>query len=189
MQETQLNLDVLDDKDSQFSYPGMFNRWSSAIYEISRKFSAEKDEHATTLEILNMLRCYEWEAKAVLVLLAFAFNYGDFLVVAQPYPTNPLVKSVPLIKSFPETQGPVDKFKPKFDAVSSLIKSTLDVAKTIFYLTEFASKNIFNFDLERLSFATSQIPISVYWTIRSILACASQILGLTGMGYEYDNHF
>ncbi|KAJ0007461.1 hypothetical protein Pint_28840 [Pistacia integerrima] len=69
-------------------------------------------------------------------------------------------------------------------SVSNLIKSTLNVIKCIVELTEFASKNTSNEKPETMVAATSQIPEAVYWTIRSILACASQILGLTGMGYE-----
>ncbi|KAJ0074737.1 hypothetical protein Patl1_33306 [Pistacia atlantica] len=157
----QVQLDVLDDKALQFNFLDMLDLLSSTINNISRKFSG-----------------------VVLALAAFGFNYGEFLVVAQPYSTNPLVKSVPLIKQFPETQEPVDTFTPKFEAVSNLIKSTLNVIKCIVELTEFASKNTSNEKPETMVAATSQIPDAVYWTIRSILACASQILGLTGMGYE-----
>ncbi|KAJ0007688.1 hypothetical protein Pint_28818 [Pistacia integerrima] len=181
---TQVHLDVLDDKALQFNFLDMLDVLSSTINNISLKFSGGEDEHATTLEILNILKSYEWDAKVVLALAAFGFNYGEFLVVAQPYSTNPLVKSVPLIKQFPETQEPVDTFTPKFEAVSNLIKSTLNVIKCIVELTDFASKNISNEKPETMVAATSQIPEAVYWTIRSILACASQILGLTGMGYE-----
>ncbi|KAJ0007014.1 hypothetical protein Pint_28825 [Pistacia integerrima] len=100
---TQVQLDVLDDKALQFNFVDMLDLLSSTINNISRKFSGGEDEHATTLEILNILKSYEWDAKVVLALGAFGFNYGEFLVVAQPYSTNPLVKSVPLIKLFPET--------------------------------------------------------------------------------------
>jgi hypothetical protein len=59
-----------------------------------------------------------------------------------------------------------------------------DVAKCIVEFKELPSQYITPDTPEMLT-ATAHIPTAVYWTIRSIVACTSQIVGLTGMGHEY----
>ncbi|KAJ0075779.1 hypothetical protein Patl1_33422 [Pistacia atlantica] len=126
--------------------------------------------------ILEILRSYNWDAKAVLPLVAFAFNFGDFLVMAQPYASNPLLKSVPLLKELPKTQERVDTFKAKIVELSNPIKATLNMTKCIVEFIEFESHNTISFWNKR------DIVSAVYWTIKCIVGCSSQILGLTGMG-------
>ncbi|KAJ0113605.1 hypothetical protein Patl1_02886 [Pistacia atlantica] len=46
-------------------------------YEIAYKTSSKENSDIITLDILNLLSNYEWNAKLVLVLAAFAFNYGS----------------------------------------------------------------------------------------------------------------
>ncbi|KAJ0075539.1 hypothetical protein Patl1_33431 [Pistacia atlantica] len=177
---TQMQLNVLDDKAFQFDH--MLDLLSSTINEISCKICCKfpgggDHELATTLEIFKTLRSYEWDAKAVLALVAFALNFGEFLVMPQPFSSNPLVKSVSLLKELPEPQESVDTHKPKCEEVSNVIKAALNVTKWIVELREFESQNDINADQMKISTA-------VYWTIRSIVGCASQILALAGLGYE-----
>ncbi|KAJ0075151.1 hypothetical protein Patl1_33452 [Pistacia atlantica] len=177
---TQMQLNVLDDKAFQFDH--MLDLLSSTINEISCKICCKfpgggDHELATTLEIFKTLRSYEWDAKAVLALVAFALNFGEFLVLPQPFSSNPLVKSVSLLKELPEPQESVDTHKLKFEEVSNVIKAALNITKWIVKLREFESQNDINADQMKISTA-------VYWTIRSIVGCASQILALAGLGYE-----
>ncbi|KAH8495395.1 hypothetical protein H0E87_018538 [Populus deltoides] len=74
--------------------------------------------------------------------------------------------------------------KPKFEELTSLIKVMMDVAQCIFEFKELPSQYITPDTPEMLT-ATAHIPTAVYWTIRSIVACASQIMGLSGKGHEY----
>lgn len=120
----------------------------------------------------------------MLALAAFALNYGEFWVVAQLYPGTSLAKSVSLLKQLPEILERVDILKPKFEALRDLIKAMLDVTKCIVEFKELPSKYI-SPDTPEMLTATAHIPTAVYWTIRSIAACASQIMGLVGMGFEY----
>ncbi|KAJ0007019.1 hypothetical protein Pint_28828 [Pistacia integerrima] len=185
--QPQVEQDVWDDKAFHFDFPDELDVLSSTIIEICRKisckFSGDADEDTTTFGILNTLSSYRWDEKAVLALAAFAFNYGEFLVAAQPYSSNPLIKSVSLLKQLPETQESSGTFKPKFEEHNDLIKATINVTKCVVELIQFTSQNISHFKPERINSATSGIPIAVYWTIRSIVACTSQIMGLTGMSY------
>lgn len=211
-QGTQTQLDVLDDKTFQAGFFDMLDLLSftinkiscevlkfhlffivlawkqkliySLFIQISCKCSGGGDAHATTLGIFNVLTSYSWDAKVVLALTAFALIYGEFWVVAQLYPTNSLAKSVSLLKQLPEILERFDTLKPKFEALGNLINSMLDVTKCIVEFKELPSQYI-SPDTPEMLTATAHIPTAVYWTIRSIVACASQIMGLVGMGFEY----
>jgi hypothetical protein len=124
----------------------------------------------------------------VLALAAFAVNYGEFWLVAQLYSSNPLAKGLAILKQLPEILEYTDTLKPKFEALTNLIKAMLDVTKCIVEFKELPSQYITP-DTSELVTANAHIPIAVYWTIRSIVACASQIMGLIGMGHEYVTFF
>lgn len=125
-----------------------------------------------------------WDAKVVIALAALAINYGEFWLVAQLYPTNPLARSVALLKQLPDILEHGDSLKPRFEALTTLIKAMLDVTKCIVEFKELPSQYI-TLETPALVTATAHIPTAVYWTIRSIVACASQIMNLIGMGHEY----
>lgn len=120
----------------------------------------------------------------MLALAAFALNYGEFWVVAQLYPSNPLAKSVALLKQLPEILERADTLKPKFEALTNLIKAMVDLTKCIVEFKELPPEYITP-DAPEMRAATAHIPTAVYWIIRSIVACSAQILGLIGMGHEY----
>lgn len=121
-------------------------------------------------------------------MAAFAVNYGEFWLVAQLYSSNPLAKGLAILKQLPEILEYTDTLKPKFEALTNLIKAMLDVTKCIVEFKELPSQYITP-DTSELVTANAHIPIAVYWTIRSIVACASQIMGLIGMGHEYVTFF
>ncbi|KAG2710497.1 hypothetical protein I3760_04G029900 [Carya illinoinensis] len=58
--------------------------------------------------------------------------------------------------------------KPRFDALNDLIRAVLEVTRTV----------------PALSSALAQVPTAIYWTIRSIVACATQISSFSSLGYE-----
>ncbi|KAJ6911467.1 protein SIEVE ELEMENT OCCLUSION B-like [Populus alba x Populus x berolinensis] len=151
---------------------------------MSCKCSGGGDAHATTSAIFNLVSNYSWDAKVVLALAAFALNYGEFWLVSQLFLTNPLAKAVALLKQLPEIIEQAEALKPKFEAITNLIRAMTDVAKCIVEFKELPSQYITPDTPEMLT-ATAHIPTAVYWTIRSIVACTSQIVGLTSMGHEY----
>ncbi|KAJ6302282.1 hypothetical protein OIU77_016381 [Salix suchowensis] len=63
----------------------------------------------------------------------------------------------------------------RFEAIKNLIKVMMDVARFVF---EFNKVPV-------LSSTMAHIPTAVYWTMRSVMACAAQITGLTTMGHEF----
>lgn len=130
-----------------------------------------------------MLSHYSWDAKVVLSLAAFAANYGEFWLVIQLYPTNPLAKSVALLKQMPDIIEHGNSLESQFEALSKLIKVMLDVTKCVVEFKELPSAYISE-DVPPLSSALVHIPTATYWTIRAIVACASQIISLIGMSHE-----
>ena len=130
-----------------------------------------------------MLPNYSWEAKVVISLAAFAVNYGDFWLVAQLCNTNPLAKSVSLLKQLPDIIEHAVSLKSRFDAINTLIKVVLDVTRCIVEFNELPTPYI-SHETPPMSTAMALIPTASYWTIRSMVACASQITSLLGMSYE-----
>ncbi|KAK1560419.1 hypothetical protein Q3G72_026505 [Acer saccharum] len=181
---TQAQLDLRDDNTFQSVFFDMRHKYLSfTIHKVSGeihcKCSDGGDAHATTLRIFNILRYYAWDAKAVIAMAAFALNYGEFWVVAQLYRTNPLAKSIALLKQLQEILELADNLKSEFEALSKPIKSMLNLVKCIVEFEELPSQYI-SPDTPEMMTATA-----VYWTIRSIVACSAQIMGLAGMGHDY----
>lgn len=131
-----------------------------------------------------MLSNYEWDAKAVISLAAFAVNYGEFWLVAQLYTANPLAKSLAHLKQLPDVLERGEALKPRFEAVTTLIKAMLELTRCIVEFKELPGQYITP-ETPELMTATAHIPTAVYWIIRSIVACASILINLIGMGHEY----
>ncbi|XP_060204524.1 protein SIEVE ELEMENT OCCLUSION B-like [Lycium barbarum] len=151
--------------------------------ELTCKCSGGGDSHPTTMSILAMLSGYQWDAKLVLSLAAFAITYGEFWLVAQMFATHPLAKSVALLKQLPDIMEHHGSLRSRFDAINELIKAILEVTKCIIEFKKLPSQYISE-DQPPLSVAITHIPTAVYWTIKSIVACASQLTSFLGMSYE-----
>ncbi|EEF35453.1 protein SIEVE ELEMENT OCCLUSION B [Ricinus communis] len=184
----QARPDALDDKTYHSSFMAMLESLSFVIdrvaSEITYKCSSGGEAHAITMSILNTLSSYTWDAKLVLALAAFAMTYGNFWLVAQNYTLNQLAKSMAILKHMPDILEHSSMLKPRFDSIKHLIMVMLAIAKCIVEFQELPPQYI-TIDVPALSAAIAHLPISVYWTIRSIVACASQITGLIGLGHEH----
>ena len=138
----------------------------------------------TTVSILHMVSSYPWDAKLVLTLAAFAFSYGEFWLLAQLFSSNQLARSMAILKQVPLIMEHSGSLKHRFDAVSNLLNAVMDLTRAIIALEELPTIYITK-DVPALSTAIATIPTAVYWSIRSIIACATQISCLTSMGHEY----
>nr|GMD63515.1 protein SIEVE ELEMENT OCCLUSION B-like [Ipomoea batatas] len=135
------------------------------------------------MAILNMLSNYQWDAKVVLSLAAFAVTYGEFWLVAQLFASHPLAKSVGILKQLPDIVEHSAALKSLFDAINNLIMAVMDVTRRIMEFKKLPAQYISE-DQPPLSVAKTHIPTAVYWTIKSIVACAAQLTSLLGMNYE-----
>ncbi|XP_078170437.1 protein SIEVE ELEMENT OCCLUSION B-like [Carex rostrata] len=142
------------------------------------------DVHATSMEILRMLSTFDWDAKVVLAMAAFAVNYGHFGLTMQLHPTNPLAKAIAVLRQLHDIFGQNNTIKPRFDAVDNLVKAMLDVTWCIIEFNELPPEYL-GAESSEMQVALTHIPTAVYWTIRSIIACESQITGLIGLGRDY----
>ncbi|KAK3183692.1 hypothetical protein Dsin_030978 [Dipteronia sinensis] len=186
--DEQASTEAIEETTYQSNFIGMLEAMAYVIdrisCEIACKCSGGGDAHATAMAILNMLTSYSWDAKLAIALSAFAVNYGEFWLVAQSYTTNQLSKAVAILKQLPEILENSSMLKPQFDAIKNLIKAMVDISKCIVEFRELPTHYI-STDVEALTTAMSHVPVAVYWTIRSILACSSQITGLTLLGREH----
>ncbi|XP_011014351.1 PREDICTED: uncharacterized protein LOC105118161 [Populus euphratica] len=178
----------LEDKTHQINFVSMLDALSYTIDRISCEIAYKSldgtDAHATTVSLFNMLTSYSWDAKLVLTLAAFALNYGEFWLLAQIYSSNQLAKSMAILRQLPSIMEHSGPLKPRFDAINNLIKVMMDVARCVVEFKDLPPAYISN-EVPALSTAMAHIPIAVYWTMRSVVACAAQITSLTTMGHEF----
>ena len=116
-------------------------------------------------------------------MAAFALTYGDFWLLIQIYATNPLAKSMALIKGLPMIVEHVGAYKRQFEAISNLIKSMLETTKCVVEFGELPTSYISTEDAE-VKAALNLFPTAVYWVIRSAVAAATQISILTSTRME-----
>ena len=146
---------------------------------MSCKPPGEGIAHQTTLAILNQLSHYSWDAKAVLTLAAFALEYGEFWLLSEFQPTDPLAKSLAILKRVPMLTKPaaIKKYRQAIVELNNLIKASLQVIEVIFELEKIT--NYDTKDVPALVPALEQIPVDVYWAIITIAAVVTQIDCLT----------
>nr|KYP60820.1 hypothetical protein KK1_023234 [Cajanus cajan] len=177
VQGSHASLEHIDDKIPQFNSPLCTLKQIS--HEMSCKPPSEEVAHKTTLAILNKLSNYEWDAKAVLTIAAFALEYSEFWFLAQYQPTDPLAKSIAILKRVPVLTKPaaLQKYRQPIVELNSLVKATLQVIELIFELEKLTTYN--TKDVPALEDAIEQIPVDVYWAIITIVAVVTQIDCLT----------
>ncbi|XP_074294688.1 protein SIEVE ELEMENT OCCLUSION B-like [Silene latifolia] len=154
------------------------------IQKICCEFSCKcsgGDVHASTLEVLNILGNYSWDAKVVITLAAFAVTYGElWLVIHLGLANHPLAKSIAVLKQTPELSEITGVLKSQFATLNELLEVVLDVAKSLIEFSSLPSKYI---TPEDAPLATSMNPIAIatYWSIRSIIASGARITSNIGI--------
>ncbi|KAF4404214.1 hypothetical protein G4B88_014670 [Cannabis sativa] len=144
------------------------------VDNLSCKAPNEVTAHETTLAILNKLSNYSWEAKAVLALAAFAFEFGDFWLIAQLYNSDSLAKQLGVLKRVPSLikTSELVKRRQAVLELSSLVNVTMRV---IAMFDEFEKLSAYDVkDIPGLSVALDHLPVDVYWAILTIAACATK---------------
>lgn len=149
----------------------------SFLLQIFCNCSVGGNTHERTMTLFEMLGCYKWDAKAVLVLSAFATTYGEFWLIMQLYPSNPLAASVALLKQLPHGSS---LYKPRLKSLSTLVETIIDVTKCIIKFEGLPRQHIV-VENDAIMDAKSLIYITTYWVIRSSLACSSQITDLIAL--------
>ncbi|KAK2401960.1 protein SIEVE ELEMENT OCCLUSION B [Trifolium repens] len=148
--------------------------------EMSCKPPGEEIVYKTTLSILNKLSNYSWVAKGVLTLSAFALEFGEFWLLSQYLPTEPLAKSLAIIKRVPQLTKPeaIRKHHNAILELNNLIKASWQVIDIIIELERLNSRHDIK-EVPALAPALEQFPVDVYWVIITIAAIVTQLECLT----------
>nr|XP_027097177.1 protein SIEVE ELEMENT OCCLUSION B-like [Coffea arabica] len=186
--QSQAPADTWEDRAIHSGYTDMLELLAYPINktnsELICKCSSGGDAHSITMALFQTLSSYTWEAKVAIAFAAFAVSYGEFWLVAQLYTTNPLAKSVAVLKELPEIMEHAEALKQKFEAVNNLINAMLNVTHCIVKFKELPTQYINPESPEMIS-AAAHIPTAVYWTVRSIVACSFILLNLIALGHEF----
>ncbi|PQQ05207.1 protein SIEVE ELEMENT OCCLUSION B-like [Prunus yedoensis var. nudiflora] len=167
------------------SLPDNYDVPTGLFNAISCEWLSGEDPNKTTMDILDIVQHHDWDEKVVLVLGAFAVKDGEFWLVAQLYTTNPLAKAIGQLKQVQEIlERAGTTLKPKFDSYNNLVRAIINVTKSVVQLYDLQRDPHVTTEHESAA-TTAHIPTAVYWTIRSIVVAASQLVGITGMGPEY----
>ncbi|KAK0573854.1 hypothetical protein LWI29_014533 [Acer saccharum] len=166
------------DNESNIEVFGSIEPLGHTIYRLSHellcKCSGEGDLHTRTMNIFDLLRNHRWDAKVALVLAAFATSYGEFWLIMQLYPQNPLAVLVAMLKQLPSNMNALN---PRFKALSLVVRTMVDVTKCIVKFEGLPIKHL-KLDDEKISTTKSKIFIAAYWITRSTLICSSHIKDL-----------
>ncbi|XP_052197896.1 protein SIEVE ELEMENT OCCLUSION B-like isoform X6 [Diospyros lotus] len=181
-------VEQVEDKSNQAVVISMLEGLAYVVDRISIQIAFNSfsgiDGHETTVSLLKMLASYPWDAKLVLTLAAFALNYGEFWLLAQIYSSNQLARSVAILRQLPVIMEHSGTLKPRLDALNVLIKAILNLARVVSAFKGLPPTYITQ-DVPAMSAAMATMPTAVYWSIRSIIACAAQIASLSSMGHEF----
>ena len=132
-----------------------------------------------------MLTTYKWDVKLVLALAAFALTYGEFWLLANMHETNQLAKSMAILKQVPNiVEHLSNTLRPRFEALNDLVKVILEVTRCVIEFNDLPTQYIPQ-EVAAYNTAANHIPIASYWSVRGIVACATQITTLTTLGHEY----
>ncbi|KAL6193244.1 hypothetical protein ACLB2K_034328 [Fragaria x ananassa] len=153
--------------------------------EIQYKSLSGVDANKTTMDILERVQHYDWDEKVVLALASFAIKDGEFWLVAQLFTSNPLAKAIGQLKQMQEIlERSGTSLKAKFEVYNNLVNAVLKVTRIIVHLQDIYHDPHLATEIKATT-PTNHIPSAVYWTIRSIVILASQLLGITGSDPEY----
>ncbi|XP_023006705.1 protein SIEVE ELEMENT OCCLUSION B-like [Cucurbita maxima] len=134
-----------------------------------------ENAHQTTLEILDILTSYPWEAKAILCLVAFGSDYGHLWHLNHHSHFDSLAKTLANIHQSASLKKHLDSFKYRQVVFSSrsLIFLCLQVIKLMNQIRLFSKFD--TKEIPELASALRQIPLFTYWVIHTIVASTAEI--------------
>ncbi|TKY50034.1 SIEVE ELEMENT OCCLUSION B protein [Spatholobus suberectus] len=127
--------------------------------------------HHTTMLILEQLKAYSWDAKALIVQAAFALEYGKFLFL-------PLTPQCQLVEqSLADLNGllGVQQNTQHLIYFSSVVKKVMQVIECITEWKRLTSAGYDIKDVPTLAETLHEIPVVVYWAIFTFVTCTGQI--------------
>ncbi|XP_004491932.1 protein SIEVE ELEMENT OCCLUSION B-like [Cicer arietinum] len=126
--------------------------------------------HQTTMWILQRLRGFSWDAKALITLAAFCLEYGEFWHLYRLQSSDTTIGSS--LKQLNQVQ-----FRKVSSDITDLVTFLLEVFQDII---QWSTWSTMGYDLEEipsLSDAMQEIPLVVYWTLATIVASTGNLIG------------
>ncbi|KAL2977342.1 hypothetical protein AAZX31_13G061200 [Glycine max] len=127
--------------------------------------------HHTTMLILEQLKAYSWDAKALIVQAAFALEYGKFLYL--PLTTQYQMSE----KSLADLNGllMIQHNTQHLTFFNSVVKKVMQVIECITEWKRLTSAGYDIKDVPTLAETLHEIPVVVYWAIFTFVTCTGQI--------------
>lgn len=127
--------------------------------------------HQTTLWILQNLRSYSWDAKALITLAAFTLEYGNYLHLNGVATTDTLGNSLRVLNQV--------QTRKISDDVTELVKHIVEMLDHLKEWAIWSAEGYDPVDVPALTDALQEIPVFVYWTIASIVASTGNLVGVS----------
>ncbi|XP_027365703.1 protein SIEVE ELEMENT OCCLUSION B-like [Abrus precatorius] len=133
--------------------------------------SAAHCVHQTTLWILQHLRCYSWDAKALITIAAFSLEYGNFIHLYRFTTTDVLGNSLKQLNQVQTRKISAD--------LTELVTYIVQVFQHIKEWATWSAEGYDPEDVPALTEAFQEIPVVVYWTIAAIVASTGNLVGVS----------
>ncbi|KAG9446466.1 hypothetical protein H6P81_012594 [Aristolochia fimbriata] len=154
-------------------------------YEVMSRCFGEGNQHAATMALLDSLGNNPWDEKVALVLAAFAITYGEFLLVKQLCPSNPLATSIAtFMQVFHYLQQDKETLQPCFKVLNCLAKTLINAARSIIEFESLPMEYI-TLNIEAFAATKTCLHLAAYWVIRSAVACSSLITDLITRSHDH----
>ncbi|KAK4258085.1 hypothetical protein QN277_007584 [Acacia crassicarpa] len=122
--------------------------------------------HETTISILEKLKPFSWQSKAVMVLAAFSLEYGTFFHLSQVSEEDSLGRSLAVLYH-------VHVFHKILRATADynhIVKNAFETVKRIIEMQILLSEGYDEESVPSLTEAMHELPVFVYWVILTIVA-------------------
>ncbi|KAK7278466.1 hypothetical protein RJT34_23495 [Clitoria ternatea] len=133
--------------------------------------SAAHCVHQTTLWILQHLRSYSWDAKALIAIAAFSLEYGSLVHLNRYTATEVLGNSLKQLNQVQTRKVSVE--------LADLISYIVQVFQQIKEWAAWSAEGYDPEDVPALTEAFQEIPVVVYWIIASIVASTGNLVGVS----------
>ncbi|KAF7806992.1 protein SIEVE ELEMENT OCCLUSION B-like [Senna tora] len=137
--------------------------------------------HLTTMCILEELRGYSWDAKAVIALAAFSLEYGNFWHLSKLPREDDLGRSLALLNNvqLEEEEEAANNNNNNICEYNLLVKTIFEAVKSMVELEKMVKKQVHlqgydddDDDVPSLKEAMHDFPVFVYWVVLAIVASA-----------------
>lgn len=133
--------------------------------------NADHCVHQTTMWILQNLRSYSWDAKAIITLAAFTLEYGNYLHLSRAAVADTLGSSLRQLNQVHTRKVPAD--------ITKLVTFIVHAFQHLKEWATWADEGYEPEEVPSLTEALQHVPVAVYWTIAAIVASTGNLVGVS----------